>query len=144
MAEPFNQKNQPQMPQAQAANKTVIIGCKLPNGIRLTVEGERGPEHIVLKGNANYYQRNPQRKFVAPDLVVGDSLTMVSSDFWDAWVSKHKDYEPYRKGMIYAAKDRDYAKGIATDTKEMKTGLEQCVPKNFGVAELNDDSNLPK
>jgi len=107
-------------------NDTVIVGCKLPNGIVLRV----GDETIKLRGRATYAMPNPDRKFTPPELISGDSITIVNKSFWESWVewAKKCDYKPYKCGAVYARANRDEVAAIAKETSKVKTGFEPLNP----------------
>jgi len=105
-----------------------IIGCKLPNGLKITM----GDTSVVLKGNGDYHMPNEDRKFKSPTLVHGDSLTRVDKDFaeaWFKWAEEHH-YQPVLSGAVYMAKNNNEASAIAKDTSDVKTGLEQMPQQN--------------
>ena len=106
--------------------KTVVIGCKIPNGINLQLRGEINPtsagcdilwEH-KLKGSA---QAVPP--FVLED---GAGITMVPEEewlAWEAWAEASK-YPPYVKGLVFAADKLVEVKAEAKDKRSVLTGLE--------------------
>lgn len=104
---------------------TVIVGCKLPNGLVLRV----GDESVRVAGTARYSFPNASRKIPNPTLVHGDSLTMVDKDLWTKWLEKHKDAAVVRKGYIYASNNENDARARASETKGIKTGFEPLDPE---------------
>lgn len=99
---------------------TVIVMCKLPTGLALDLEPDNSRK-IVLNG-ANH-----------PDAVNGAGLTQVPADFWEAWSTKFKGYEPLTTGKIWAADKEADAKAQAKELKDEKTGFEG----------LNADAPMP-
>ncbi len=65
---------------------TVIVGCKLPNGIIIEHAGKR----VTLAGGHSAKIRGSH------------GMTVVDKDFWDAWRATHADYHPVKKGLIFA------------------------------------------
>lgn len=93
----------------------VTIGCKLPNGIWLTV-GENKPVRI------NGWNNN---------LIQGadHGLTeSVPADLWEAWLKEHADSKLVKGGFIFASKNEKETKAKAKDKKGNKSGHEQ-LPK---------------
>lgn len=124
------------------ANDTVIVGCKLAGGLILQV----GDKRVSLRGSAHYVQPNPKRKFQNPELIYADSITLVSKEFWDAWVKQvggKEGYEPLKNGSIYASPNRNEAAARAKDTEEEVSGFEQVDPdKTANIEKAGDDSKL--
>lgn len=120
--------------------KTVVIACKLPNGILLSVpKGAPYEEQtrIKLMGNSVYTLPNEDRKWTMPTLAEGHSLTTISSDFWEQWVSENKDTcTPFKRGFFFAANSVSEATAKAADNRENLTGLERLDPKKNGVQPL--------
>lgn len=91
---------------------TVTIGCKLPNGIWLTV-GENKPVRI------NGWNNN---------LIQGadHGLTEnVPAALWEAWLKEHADSKLVKGGFIFASKNEKETKAQATAKKGNKSGHEQ-------------------
>lgn len=99
--------------------KTVIIGCKLPNGI--VIEHPLDPAVKVELAGLN------------KALIIGAdyATTEVDSEFFELWASTHKDFGPVKSGAIFVAKNRDEAKAKAKELKNEKTGFEK-MPQEVG------------
>ena len=115
----------PPQTQKTDAPAFVTVACKLPHGLKITV-GERS---IALRG-AN-----------APDAVVGFGLTTVPEDFWSEWSKLYRNYEPLKKGLIFAHAKADDTRAEAGEKKDLKTGLEQLDPKNI-VSGIKPDEQM--
>ena len=125
--------------------ESVIVMCKLPNGLVLQV----GDKRVNLRGSANYLQPNPKRRFQAPEIIYSDSLNVVDSKFWDDWNAKiRKDFadpytpgehtfQPLLSGAIYVGKNRNEATAIAKDKEKERCGFEAVVPKEHGVEDAD-------
>lgn len=104
---------------------TVVIGCKLPNGLILQV-GDK--QHAVNGFNHSY-------------VVGGHGITDdVPQDFWDAWVAENKDRAVLKNGFIFAhAKQKD-VKAEATEKKATRSKTEPLDPssKAGGVEKLDE------
>lgn len=123
---------------------TIIVCCKLPNGILLELGSEETGDHesVKLAGSAHYQMPSDTRKFKNPELLDGGySITIVDKDFWDAWEAKHKNFVPLRRGLIFTSANRNEAQAQSRDNAENKTDLEQVKPKSFGVAPLSKSDN---
>lgn len=112
-------------PQKTDAPAFVTVACKLPHGLQCTV----GNQTIVLRG-AN-----------APDAVVGFGLTHVPEDFWNEWSTQHRNYEPLKKGLIFAHAKTRNVRAEAEEKKDLKTGLEQLNPNGI-VAGIKPDDQM--
>ncbi len=107
---------------------TVVIGCKLPNGIILEVgkPGEENYQRVQLNG-ANRSQ-----------IAGGAGFTTISADFWAAWHDQPHVAKPKRKnrtlsfmrqGLIWAAPNVEEANAQAMDRIAQRTGFERLDPK---------------
>lgn len=115
-------------PNASASVKTapvgkavVLVGCKLPNGLHLEVNGTT----VVLKGRAQFLIPNKDRRFKNPEIIEGDSFTIVPRDFAEAWFKAHENYPPVKNNMVYMVENRADAGAVADETRDVKTGLEK-------------------
>ncbi len=104
--------------------EVVIVGCKLPNGLLLSVDGKT----LRINGKARYNMPSPSRKNLNADVEYADGLTTVDKAFWDKWLSDHKEYAPVKSGAIYASGNRVEAVAKAKDTEEAVVGLEPIDP----------------
>ena len=104
--------------------EVVVVGCKLPNGLLLSVDGKT----IRINGRARYNMPSPTRKSLNTDVEYADGLTTVDKAFWDKWLADHKEYTPVMKGHVYASGNRNDAVAKAKDTEENLTGLEPLDP----------------
>lgn len=104
-------------PKRANSTKMIWVGCKLPNGL-LCEMGTRDDEnyHSVRLNGAN------------DAAIAGYGLTQVPEDFWNAWVKKHARLEFVRKAHVFVEGDRASAEAHATETAEIKTGLEPLDP----------------
>lgn len=122
--------------------EVVIVGCKLPNGLLLNVDGHT----IRINGKARYNMPSPTRKNLNADVEFADGLTAVDKSFWEKWLAEHKDYGPVMSKLIYASPTRDAAIGKAEDTQEVKTGLEPVDPNAIKNVEPTEEMirSIPK
>ncbi len=102
------------------SNTSVVVGCKLPNGLVLELGSRGSPNYktVTIKG-AN------------SALVVGGyGLTDVDGEFMAAWLKKHAWLPAVRNGAIFLQSDMANASAQASDTSQLVTGLERLDPKN--------------
>lgn len=103
---------------------TYVVGCKLPNGLRIGSSEGR----VELKG-ANHSM-----------LVNGFGLTSgVPADVWDAFEKAHKDHPLIRNGIVFAVSDEESARDASLERIKQKTGLEQANAAAAGVEDLKED-----
>lgn len=94
---------------------TVTIGCKLPHGIIMEVEGAKP---VVINGwNKNLIEG------------AGHGLTEnVPAALWEAWRKLHAESNLVKGGFIFAHEKSERVKEKATSRKGNKSGHEQ-MPK---------------
>ncbi|MGZ9981548.1 hypothetical protein ACXXCT_08770 [Bordetella bronchiseptica] len=96
---------------------TVIVACKLPNGMILDIPGAKS---VTLNG-ANH-----------PEAIAGHGFTEVDAAFWDAWTKLYPDFQPLKKELIFAQGGERSATSKAKERKGEKTGLEGLDPDKPG------------
>jgi hypothetical protein len=102
---------------------TVTVACKLPNGLQLKLEGK---PPVELLGNSVPFG-------VAPRDIGGYALTHgVDAEFFEAWITKYKDYEPVKRGLVFAYTKEQDARARALEMREEKSGLEPVDQRNPG------------
>lgn len=124
-------------PILQTATRTVLIGCKHPNGVTLNLD------HYVLRNAANNLVQRINGKatvtlrgwsypFGKPDPgegVGGYVLTPVPADFWDQWLAEHEDFAmledktilgPHRDAKTQARDHAEVPKMHAPSSDELK------------------------
>lgn len=109
--------------------KTILIGCRLPHGLTLTLrnadneilaqETVKGMNSSVIKG-ATY------------------TTTVITEEFWEEWKKTHINYRPLKTGAIFEARSEDHAKHRAKELSKEKTGFEPISPDAHGVKPRND------
>ena len=91
---------------------TVIVYCKLPNGLEIEV----GDKKARLNGWSEYLMPSPSRGHQNKDVEQGGGITTVDKDLWDAWYSKHQWFAPVKNGLLYASGNRNETLAKAKDT----------------------------
>jgi hypothetical protein len=99
------------------ANK-IIVGCKLPHGLTVSVKGTR----ITFLG-AN------KSVILASTSEDGVGITRdVDSDLFAAFLTEYAESDFVKKGFIFQIKSESAIAGEVKDRKTLKTGMEQIVP----------------
>ncbi|WP_432784686.1 hypothetical protein AAEX37_01961 [Oligella sp. MSHR50489EDL] len=99
------------------SKETVVVGCKLPNGIIMQV----GEQSHVIKG------------FNHSAVIGGHGITEdVPKDLWDAWLKENKDRDLCKNGFIFAHSKVTSTKAEATEKKATKSKTEPLEQKFTG------------
>lgn len=109
-----------------AKQKTVTVGCKLPNGLIIEVGGQS----VELNG-AN-----------ASNIVGGHGITYdVDADFFNAWLEAHQDRDMVKNGFVFAHEEAKNTKAEAREKADNETKLEAINPddKANGVSTAKDE-----
>lgn len=133
----------------QTSEETVIVACKLPNGLILQCDDAFQVLEPVLGGGSKEitrYRRNPETYRVngsALDLAkmeIGDISVNVSAGyaltygipkaFWDRWLEQHKGMDIVKNQLIFAMKSENSIRSKTRDYKDIKSGLEPIDPQN--------------
>jgi hypothetical protein len=103
------------------AGKTIVIGCKLPNGIVLF--------HPMNRDNAVEIQG------INKSLIKGATYmtTTVDADFWADWKAAHTDFQPYKSQAIFEAGGLREADDKAKELSSVKTGFEPVKKDDLNV-----------
>lgn len=97
--------------------KTVTVGCKLPNGVIL----ELGNQSVQING-AN-----------SSGVIGGHGITHdVDAEFFSAWIDAHSDRDMVKNGFIFAHGKPADTKAQAKEQKDNATGLEAVNPDDKG------------
>lgn len=105
--------------------KTVIVGCKLPNGLIIEVGGQS----VELNG-AN-----------ASNIIGGHGITYnVDADFFNAWMEAHQDRDMVKNGFIFAHEEAENTEAEAREKTDNETKLEAVDPNapNAGVTKADE------
>ena len=121
---------------------TVTIGCKLPNGLHLTVYNMVDGQEPIMGGGwrtvkkAEYAGRvtvkGVGRRVDDPRVAFGAALTHgVDADHWARWLEANKDSDVVKNGLIFAAVKQDDVKSEARLNEATKTGMEPIAPASL-------------
>jgi hypothetical protein len=102
------------------ARPTVIIGCRLPNGLTIT--------HPVSKQSATIAGLHSSKIIGATHVT-----TEVDQEFWDTWKVAYKDYAPLKTGAIFEARSETEALAKSKELRKEKTGFEPMAQDAAGV-----------
>lgn len=108
-----------------AKQKTVTVGCKLPNGLIIEVGGQS----VELNG-AN-----------ASNIIGGHGITYdVDADLFNAWMEAHQDRDMVKNGFVFAHDKAADTKAEAAEKANNATGLEAVDPNapNGGVTKADE------
>jgi hypothetical protein len=97
---------------ADTSNDQVVVGCKLPQGLHIHIDQKR----VTLAG-AN-----------ASNIIGGYGFTRVDRSFMETWLSRHKDYVPVQRGLIFIQEDDADAAGQAEEQSDVRSGFEGLNP----------------
>lgn len=106
---------------------TIVIGCKLPNGLHLDYAGKR----VTLNG-AN-----------SSSIIGGHGITTgVDKEFWEAWSKLHADFVPIQKGLIFAHDKESSANAQAKEYSKNVSGFEGLDPNKpaAGIAPASTEA----
>lgn len=104
-------------------SKSIVIGCRLPNG-------------IILDLNNNTVEIAGLNKAV---IIGADHVTTeIDADFWDAWKAKNSGFAPLVSGSLFEAKSQGEASAKAKELKTKKTGFEK-MPESDGAVKSAKD-----
>lgn len=98
----------------------VTVGCKLPNGLHLDLDGRRA----TING------ANSSR------IVGGYGLTEVDKDLWEAWAKAYAESPLIKNGLVFAQGSAASAEAKAKEQAEIKSGLEPLVPGKGVLGEV--------
>lgn len=108
---------------ASVANsgETVIVGCKLPNGIHMDfVDPGKPLRRVSLRGTNS------------TKVVGGFGITKnVPKAYFDEWMARYKELPAVAGGLIFALGKEDSTIAKAKEMKDVKNGLEPLNPKNM-------------
>lgn len=133
-----------QQQQAPKSARTVVVACKMPNGMILHLQEEYTDHEQTPNGvrDVKRHRKIGDGVFVAgcampvgvpnppkKSIVGGYALTRgVDAEFWTKWLEQNKDAPYVRNGIIFAMPSRDAAEEKADEQEAIKSGLEPLDP----------------
>jgi hypothetical protein len=104
---------------------TVTVGCKLPHGLHLDLNGKR----VTLLGTNS------------SAVIGGHGITEnVDKEFFEKWMSLNKESAAVKAGLIFAHERAGNAQAEAKEKKENKNGFEGLDPKKPAPGIKPDDN----
>lgn len=103
----------------------IIVGCRLPHGLSVTVNGVR-----VTFSGASRGVKSEEGVFT-PFGVNGCGITRdVDGEWFDTFLGLYADAPYVQKGLIFQIKSENAIHDTTRERKGLKTGMEQVVPKD--------------
>ena len=95
-------------------SRTVVVGCKIPNGIRLS-------DKVTVRGSA----RDPAEEYDPKNYPGGYRLTPnVPAEVWEDWYKRNQDSTLVENNLIFAEPSEDEARNRARRQARTKSGME--------------------
>ena len=126
-------------------SETVLVGCKLPHGLKLrlfkmvevsepvlgggtrkALQAQDTGQCVTLNGWSHPQNRGPNHP-----IVEGAALTEVDKKFWDAWYADNKDTPFIKQGLIFAQGSLNAFQGEAKEKAKVRSGLERLDPEKM-------------
>lgn len=140
----------PTAPRVQSRDDedTVVIGCRMPNGLTLRIfeefedyeqtqsgvnrivkRFEPTGEMVVIKGNALDIAKLQNQELPDYQIMNGFALTAnVPRAFWELWEKQNHDSPLLRSGLIFAQPTENRARDDAKGRGNKRSGLEPIDP----------------
>lgn len=110
--------------------ETVLIGCRLPHGLMLTVRNADG--EVIATANVNGINSS---KLIGATHVT----TPVDAELWATWKKTYgPNFQPLKNGAIFEAETEQRAEYKAKELAKVKTGFEPMSPDEVTVKPRND------
>jgi hypothetical protein len=108
------------------ARETVVVGCRLPNGIVL--QHPKNPDmRVTLQGA---YAHKSESGLYMPPRPYG--TTVVDAELWAAWKEEYQGSPLLKTRAIFEAKSESEAAAKGRELEKEKTGLE-AMPQSVVV-----------
>ena len=101
------------------AKETVIIGCRLPNG--LILHDPRNKSNVV-KLAGTFLPKTDSGLYYPPSSY---ATTEVDAEFWAAWKAAYVGYGPVKTRAVFEARSEQEASAKAKEVSKERTGFEQ-------------------
>lgn len=145
--------------QRDGNNETVIVACKLPNGLRMrlfvktkvrtpapnnqfveeimAVPDEEAGE-VVLNGFSHAQNVAPKCEIIA-----GFAITKgVKRQFWEKWREQNAKLDAVKNGLIFAWPDESSLRDNINDHEKLRSGLERLDPTQLPDRRIATDDTL--
>lgn len=122
---------QPNPPTTVPSGETVVVACKLPNGLHLRLDKMQDGQTIQMADRVTLNGPNMPNALVAG----GYAMTRVPKEFWDEWVKQNPDFQPFvaKPPLVYAQPSEQGAQSQAREQAAATSGLERLDPGRPGA-----------
>ena len=100
------------------AKETILIGCRLPNGIVL--QHPKNP-NVTVELAGTYGKKTEAGIYLPP---VQYSTTAVDAEFWAEWKAAHVGFAPLKNRAIFEARSEQEVGTKARESEKVPTGFE--------------------
>ena len=101
------------------AKETILIGCRLPNGLVLQHPNDK---NATVKLAGVFGQKTDSGIYYPPKPY---STTEVDLEFWTAWKTAYAGYPPLKTRAVFEARNEQEAAAKAKEVAKENTGFEQ-------------------
>jgi hypothetical protein len=108
------------------AKETILIGCRLPNGLVLHHPKNR---NLTVRLEGTYQPKTESGLFLPPRSY---ATTAVDADFWAEWKAAYVGFPPLKTRAVFEARSEQEADSKAKNAEKVKTGFEP-MPKNLTI-----------
>jgi hypothetical protein len=131
---------------AKSATGTVVVCCKIPNGLILQCTRWETDHEPVMGGGSREVRigrkYGPKHVVRGPKIPhgtiplfterAGYALTHgIPADFWEEWLKQHKDAPYVQRGLIFAHREVASVTAFCGDNEDVLSGLEPVDPDNL-------------
>lgn len=107
--------------------ETILIGCRLPNGLVLHHPQNR---ELTVKITGTSLAPTEGGLYLPPKSI---ATTEVDAEFWAAWKAAYVGFPPLKNRAVFEARSDQEAAIKAREVKNEKTGFEQMEKTSGGV-----------
>ena len=100
------------------AKDTVLIGCRLPNGLVLHHPKNR---NLTVTLTGVYEAKSDSGLYLPPRTF---STTPVDAEFWAEWKAAYEGFGPLKTRAVFEAHSEQEAQSKAKNAEKVKTGFE--------------------
>ena len=100
------------------AKETILIGCRLPNGLVLHHPKNRNLT-VTLAGV--YEAKTESGLYLPPKMF---STTPVDAEFWAEWKAAYVGFPPLKTRAVFEARSEQEAESKARNAEKVRTGFE--------------------
>lgn len=101
------------------AKETILIGCRLPNGVIIAHPQNRA---VTVKISGTNGEKLDSGIYLPPKAF---ATTEVDAEFWAAWKAGNAGFPPLKNRALFEARSDQEASAKAKEVKKERTGFEQ-------------------